>query len=329
VSVRLFKEEEIRDLLSFPEAIAAVETAFGDLAAGRAVMPGVINLDLEDVRGEVHIKSAYLRGRENYVIKVASGFYRNPARGLPVGNGLMLLFEAETGLLRCILFDNGFITEMRTAAAGAVSAKYLARDPVETVGLVGSGTQARYQLRALLEVRSVGEVRVWSPHPDHVRDYVAEMSALFPHIRLRAVASCEQAVRGSDIVVTATPSRAPLVRADWVSPGTHITALGSDGPDKQELEVGVLKIADRIFCDSTSQCEKLGEVHHGLAAGAITRQSITGELGEIILGRRAGRESDAEITIADLTGLGVQDAAAAALVFEKGLVRNLGELIEL
>jgi ectoine utilization protein EutC len=329
VSIRLLREKDIRELLSFPEAIVAVESAFAELAAGRAVMPGVINLDLEDVRGEVHIKSAHLRGNENYVIKVASGFYRNPERGLPVGNGLMLLFEAETGRLRCVLFDNGYVTEMRTGAAGAVAAKYLARDPVEAVGIVGSGVQARYQFRALLEVRMVREARVWSPNPGHVRDYVAEMSALFPRVRLRAVASCEEAVRGSDIVITATPSRAPLVRADWVSPGTHITALGSDGPDKQELGVGVLGIAGKIFCDSIAQCEKLGEVHHALAAGAIARDRITGELGEIILGRRAGRESDAEITVADLTGLGVQDAAAAALVYRKSLDLNLGELLEI
>jgi ectoine utilization protein EutC len=328
VKVRILHEPEIRSLLSFREAIGAVEAAFADLASGRAVMPGVINLDIEAHQGEVHIKSAYLKGRESYVVKVASGFYGNPARGLPVGNGLMLLFEAETGRPRCVLFDNGYITEMRTGAAGAVCAKYLARQRIETVGLVGSGSQARYQLRALLEVRRVEEARVWSPHADHVKEYAAEMAESLPGLRLRPVSTCREAVRGSDIVITTTPSRSPLVMADWVSPGTHITAVGSDGPDKQELDVGVLRIADRIFCDSSAQCERLGEVHHGLASGAITRQRITGELGEIILGRKAGRENDVEITIADLTGLGVQDAAAASFVYEKSLEKRLGETIE-
>ena len=329
MNVRVLREPEIRGLFSFREAIGAVETAFAELASGRAVMPGVINLDIEDHQGEVHVKSAYLGGRGSYVVKIASGFYRNPARGLPVGNGLMLLFEAETGRLLCALFDNGYITEMRTGAAGAVSAKYLARERASTVGVVGSGSQARYQLRALREVRRIEEARVWSPHPEHVKEYAAEMEDLIPRLRVRPVPSCREAVVGCDIVITATPSRSPLVAAAWVSPGTHIIAVGSDGPEKQELEVGVLGLADKVFCDSISQCEKLGEVHHALAAGAVTRAQLAGEIGEIILGRKAGREDDVEITVADLTGLGVQDAAAASLVYGKSLERGLGETIEI
>jgi alanine dehydrogenase len=329
MKVRLLREPEIRGLISWPEAIGAVEAAFAEHSAGRAIMPGVVNLDIDPYQGEVHIKSAYLRGGENYVIKVASGFYRNPTRGLPVGNGLMLLFEAETGRLRCVLFDNGYITEMRTGAAGAVAAKYLARHDVQRVGLVGSGSQARYQVRALLEVRAIREVRVWSPRPDHAAAYAAEMGASLPHIRFEPVPACEDAVRGAGVVVTATPSRVPLVRAEWISPGTHITAVGSDGPGKQELDVGVLKLADKIVCDSRAQCARLGEVQHGLASRAFTRRRIAAELGEIVLGRKPGRENDQEITVADLTGLGVQDAAAASLVYEKCLASGPGETIDI
>jgi ornithine cyclodeaminase len=329
VNVRLLREPEIRELISYREAIGAVESAFADFSAGRAVMPGVINLDIDSNQGEVHVKSAYLKGGESYVIKVASGFYRNPARGLPVGNGVMLLFEAQTGRLRCILFDNGHITEMRTGAAGAVAAKYLARREAHRVGLVGSGSQARYQVRALLEVRPIREVIVWSPHRDHAEGYAAEMAASLPHVRFTAARSCEDAVRGADIVITATPSRAPLVRAEWVSPGTHITAVGSDGPGKQELDVGVLRLADKIVCDSRAQCARLGEVQHGLAGRAITRRRLGAELGEIVLGRKPGREDDRQVTVADLTGLGVQDAAAASLVYEKSLARGIGEVIEI
>jgi len=329
MKVRILREPEIRDLISCREAIGAVETAFAEFSAGRAVMPGVVNLDIDSYQGEVHIKSAYLKGGENYVIKVASGFYRNPSRGLPVGNGLMLLFEAETGRLRCVLFDNGYITEMRTGAAGAVAAKYLARHDVQRVGLVGSGSQARYQVWALLEVRAVREVRVWSPHPDHAGKYAAEMGASLPRVRFEPVPACEDAVRGADVVITTTPSRAPLVRAEWVSPGTHITAVGSDGPGKQELDVGVLRLADKIVCDSRTQCERLGEVQHDLASRAFTRLRITAELGEIVLGRKPGRENDLEVTLADLTGLGVQDAAAASLVYEKSLAKGPGETIDI
>ncbi len=329
MNVRILREPEIRELISYPETIAAVEKAFAEFSSGRAVMPGVINLDLDSYHGEVHVKSAYLQGGANYVIKVASGFYRNPALGLPVGNGLVLLFEAETGRLRCVLFDNGYITEMRTGAAGAVAAKYLARRDAGRVGLVGSGSQARFQLRALLEVRDVREVRVWSLHPDHAAEYAAEMAAALPNVRFEAVPACRDAVRGADIVITATPSRVPLVSAEWVSPGAHITAMGSDGPGKQELDVGVLRLADKIVCDSREQCARLGEVQHGLAARVLTRRRVSAELGEIILGRKPGRQNDRQITVADLTGLGVQDAAAASLIYEKSLVRGRGETIEI
>ncbi len=329
MNVRILREPEIRGLLTFREAIAAVESAFAEFSAGRAVMPGVINLDIAAHRGEVHVKSAYLSGGESYVVKVASGFYGNPSLGLPVGNGLMLLFEAATGRLRCVLFDNGYITEMRTGAAGAVAAKYLARRDAARAGLVGSGSQARYQVRALVEVRNIREVRVWSPHPENAAGYAAEMSAGLPDVRFTAVEACQDAVRGADIVITATPSRAPLVRPEWVSPGTHITAVGSDGPGKQELDAGVLKLADRIVCDSRVQCARLGEIQHGLASRVITRRSISAELGEIVLGRKPGRENDLQVTVADLTGLGVQDAAAASLVYEKSLAQGPGETIDI
>lgn len=329
MKVRLLREPEIRGLISFGEAIAAVESAFAEHGAGRAVMPGVINLDIVPRRGEVHIKSAYLQGGENYVVKVASGFYGNPERGLPVGNGLILLFEAATGRPRCLLFDNGYLTELRTGAAGAVAAKYLARPDAQRVGLVGSGTQARFQVRALVEVRGVREVKVWSPHPEHAAACAAELGASLPRVRFEPVASCEEAVRDAEIVITATPSRAPLVRAEWLSPGTHVTAAGSDGPGKQELDVGVLRRADRIVCDSVAQCARLGELQHGLASRAVSRRRVSAELGEIVLGRKPGRRNALEVTVADLTGLGVQDAAAADLVYQKSLAGGRGETVDI
>ncbi|MEW5901648.1 MAG: ornithine cyclodeaminase family protein, partial [Acidobacteriota bacterium] len=165
MKVRVLREAEIQDLLTLEETIAAVEQSLADYSSGKAVVPAVVNLDIDPHRGEVHVKSAYLQGGKYYVIKVASGFYQNPRRGLPVGNGLLLLFAAETGLLECLLLDNGIITEMRTAAAGAVAAKYLAKQDIRRAGLVGSGTQARFQLTALLAVRRPQEVWVWSRNP--------------------------------------------------------------------------------------------------------------------------------------------------------------------
>ena len=329
VKVRILREPEIRELLSFKETIQVVERCFAEFSSGKAVVPGVINLDIERYLGEIHVKSAYIQQDKHYVIKIASGFYQNPSRGLPVGNGLMLLFEAQTGLLECLMFDNGFITEMRTAAAGAVAAKYLAKEKVRRVGLVGSGSQARFQLKALMEVRRPEEVWVWSRHPDHVKNYIAEMTPLFPRMRFHRARDCEEAVRGSDLVITVTPSRSPLVRAAWLAEGAHITAVGSDGPEKQELDVEVLMRANRVYCDSLVQCARIGEIHHGLEENAVPEENVTGELGEIILGRKSGRTNDQEITVADLTGLGVQDAAAASLVYEKALSRGLGSFLDI
>lgn len=313
MEARLYFEPEIKRLVSLKEAIEAVEDSFAAYNSGRAVLPGVINLDLPAFQGEVHIKAAYIEGEDYYVIKVASGFYRNPELGLPVGNGLMQVFEARSGQLAAILFDRGYLTELRTAAAGAVAARYLARSSIDKVAVIGSGYQARFQLRALAEVRNFKQVAVWSRHPENVRRYVEEMSASFPGITFLKAESAEGAVREADLVITATPSRQPIVRAEWLKPGVHITAMGSDGPEKQELYAEVLARADRLFCDSIAQCRRLGEVHHALEAGLIDEEKISGELGEIILGRKPGRQADHEVTVADLTGLGVQDAAVAGL----------------
>ncbi|MGB9893031.1 MAG: cyclodeaminase [Candidatus Saccharicenans sp.] len=313
MDLRFYFEPEIKKLVNLREAIGAVENSFAAYNSGNAVLPGVINLDLPEFQGEVHVKAAYIKGEEYYVIKVASGFYQNPKIGLPVGNGLMLAFRAKTGVLEAILLDNGYLTELRTAAAGAVAAKYLAREKIDRVAVIGSGLQARFQLRALAEVRFFQKVSIWSRNPENVRKYIEEMKAILPDVDFAAADSVEHAVREADLIITATPSREPIVRAEWLKPGVHITAMGSDGPEKQELFPEVLVRADRIFCDSLAQGRRLGEVHHALEAGVITENKISGEIGEIILGLKPGRQSDDEITVADLTGLGVQDAAIAGL----------------
>jgi ornithine cyclodeaminase len=328
MSVRILRESEIRGLLDMDETIEAVARAFAATAAGDVVLPGVINLDLDQFKGEVHVKSAYIKGARHYVIKVASGFYLNPGLGLPSGNGMMLIFEARTGRLEGLLLDNGFITEMRTGAAGAVAARCLAGTRLRKAAFIGAGSQARYQLRALMRVRPPEEVWVWSLDKDLVPPYLREMGALFP-VKIHEASSPEEAVRGADIVITVTPSRAPIVRPEWLSLGVHITAVGSDGPEKQELEAAVLTRADLIYCDSIAQCRRLGEVHHALEEKAIGEDRISGELGELVLGRKAGRTAETQITVADLTGLGAQDAAAASLVFERAVQKNIGESIEI
>ena len=307
----IFSEEEIRGALTLDDALRAVEEAFAALARGEARLPGVIGLEIPEARGEVHVKGAHLAGAPFYVFKVASGFWSNAERGLPVSGGLMMAFDAATGQPAAILLDNGWLTDLRTGAAGGVAAKYLAKKSPEKIAMIGAGIQGRFQLRALAHVLGMlPPVAAWSRRPENAAAYVREMAEELG-ARVEAVPTIEAAVRGAGLIVTSTPSREPLIRAEWLTPGAHVTAVGSDGPGKQELHVEVLRRA-RVFADRLSQCVRLGEIHHAVEAGALREEDVAGELGDVITGRVPGRRSEEEITVADLTGVGVQDAAIAA-----------------
>jgi ectoine utilization protein EutC len=327
VDVRILKEGEIRGLIGPADALRAVREAFAKLARGQATLPGVIGLDIPEHRGEVHVKGAHLHGSPFFSIKEAGGFYDNPRRGLPVGSGLVLVFEAATGLLRLILLDNGYLTELRTGAAGALAADLLARRDVTTVGILGSGGQARYQLEALLGVRQPREVFVYGRSRPSAVTFAHEMEDRFC-LPVTAVDSPQQAVASSDLVITTTPSREAIVRSEWVRPGTHVTAMGSDGPDKRELQGALLARAEKVVADRLDQCLRLGEIHHAVAEGLLDARLIHGELGELAAGLKPGRTSETEITIADLTGVGVQDAAVADVVAAAALAAGLGQTIE-
>jgi ornithine cyclodeaminase/alanine dehydrogenase-like protein (mu-crystallin family) len=312
-------EREIRELLDPRSCIAAIERAFSAYASGAAELPGVIHLDIPEQQAEIHIKAGYLHGGPVYAVKLASGFPGNPARGLPANSGLVMVFDADTGVPAAILFDNGYITDLRTAAAGAVAAKHLARETVETVGVVGTGTQARLQVQLLAAVRLFRSVRVWGRRPEAAEQCVADIASgghLPPGAEAGAVATVEAATRGADIVYTVTASRRPLVRAEWVGAGSLVVAVGSDGADKQELEIDVLALADRVVADSVPQCLRIGEIHHAVAAGVLNESTVT-ELGRITAGHVPGRQRASETIVCDLTGVGVQDVAAAALVLER------------
>jgi ectoine utilization protein EutC len=327
MDVRLLREQEIRGLISPTEALSAVREAFAKLARGQATLPGVLHLEIPAREGEVHVKGAYLHGSPFYSIKMATGFYQNPAQGLPVGSGLVLVFDAGTGFPAAILFDNGYLTELRTGAAGALAADLLARRSIRRAGILGSGSQARYQLEALLGVRRPQEVVVWGRRPGRALAYATEMQARHG-LPVTAVPTAREAVEGCQIVITTTPARSPIVRAEWIARGTHVTAVGSDGPDKQELEAAVLSRADKVVVDRLDQCRRFGELHHAVEAGALPIDRVHAELGELAAGLKPGRTSDEEITIADLTGVGVQDAAVAQHVVAEARRRGMGQTVE-
>jgi ornithine cyclodeaminase len=313
--MRIVEERELRERIGEGQALAAVERAFRALAEGSVVQPAPMGFDFEEENGEVHVKGAFLKGSPIFAVKVASGFYRNPDRGLPTSSGLVLVFDATTGFPLLLLHDNAYLTELRTAAAGALAIRLLAPDPIGKLAMLGTGSQARYQLRAIARVNRPARVSAWSPSSAHRARYAEEMMGALG-IPVSAASSAKEALEDADVVVTVTPARKPIVEASFVKPGATILAVGSDGPDKQELEVAVLERADKVIADKLSQCARLGEIHHALEAGRLTEKDVYGELGDVVIGRLPGREGD-ELIVCDLTGVGAQDAALAEVVWKE------------
>lgn len=324
MAITVLTEAELRSSVALDlEAVDAIEQAFSALASGRVVMPPVLHMAIAEANGEVDVKTAYVPGLESFALKVSPGFFDNPKHGLPSLSGLMMLLSARTGRLEALLLDNGYLTDVRTAAAGAVAARHLAPEGARIAGIIGAGVQARLQLEALCLVRPIERAYVWSRSADKAEGCAEEMLERLG-IDAVAVGSIERLVLESDVVVTTTPARAPLVVADWLHRGMHITAMGSDAAGKNELHPDVLARADVVVCDRRAQCERLGELQHALATHAVE----TVELGDVISGASSGRQGREDVTVCDLTGTGVQDTAIALLAFQKARAQGLGSTIE-
>ncbi|HEX9768172.1 MAG TPA: cyclodeaminase [Kiloniellales bacterium] len=325
--IKILSEAELRGCIALDhDSIRCVEDCFRALATEPVVMPPILHLEIAEHNGEVDVKTAYVPGLESFAMKMSPGFFDNPKIGLPSVNGLMVVFSARTGLVEAVLLDNGYLTDVRTAAAGAVAAKWLAREDAGRVGIVGAGVQARLQLEALTLVREVGEVEVWARNADRAAAFAADMERRLG-LPVAPVESLEGLVRDSAIVVTTTPSKDPLIAADWLHPGLHITAMGSDAGYKNELAPGVVAAADLYVPDRRSQCAVLGELHHAIAAGAVPADADFPELGQIIAGQAPGRSGAGQVTVCDLTGTGVQDTAIATLARGRAEARAAGTTI--
>lgn len=312
-------EETIRSLVGMgEEELAAVEAVYPMISRREAVMPPILRVDVPEHNGEIDVKSAYLPGYGGIAIKVSAGFFDNPSRGLPSLGGFMMVLDTETGIPRAALFDNGYLTDLRTGLAGAVAARHLAPPGSQRVAVLGAGVQARYQLQALRLVCDVESVTVWARRPE-------QAEALADQVGGSAAGMVEEAVRHAHVVVTATPATDGILLASHLHPGLHVTAVGSDAEHKRELGPGVLEAADLVVVDSIPQSIRLGEargaVEEGLDEGVLV------ELGEVIEGKRPGRTTEFQITVCDLTGTGAQDTAIAALVVERAGERGLGDVI--
>ncbi|MBV1787831.1 cyclodeaminase [Marinobacterium sp. D7] len=325
--IKILTEAELRQCVALSgELNDVIADAFARLAEPGVVMPPVLSMDLPAVNGEVDIKTAWVPGVDNFAIKVSPGFFDNPSKGLASLNGLMVLLSADTGMVSAVLLDNGYLTDLRTAAAGGVAARYLAPQQVHTVGVIGTGVQARLQIEALLLERSVERVLVWGRDADKAAEYAAERSRSLK-LPVSVADSVEMLVQESQLVVTTTPAREPLIRAEWLHPGLHITAMGSDSPLKNELAPQVLADADVLIVDRLSQSLERGELRSAVLAGALDAQIDLPELSALCAGRHPGRSSDDQISVCDLTGTGVQDTAIADHALRLALRQGLGRSI--
>lgn len=319
----LLNKEEVGKLIDLEAVLLAVEEGYRSFNSGLVVQPNFMAVTLPGTHEGIDFKGGLDMGGGYITLKSSSGGYdNNPKSGLPTGMNTVLLFEAKTSALKCIM-DGTWITGCRTGAAGAISVKYLAREDAEKLCIIGAGNQARRQLSAIMRVRKLTEVRVWDALPVFLDAYVKEMSQE-TGLKIRKCATAEEAVRGADIVVTTTRGRSgPIVEKEWIQPGTHIAAIGSDMPDKQELYANVYDGA-KVVNDSIDLCVKNGETHNAVKAGIIRPQDIHAEIGEIILGKRPGRESKDEVTIFDTVGMAIQDNVTAAMLYKGALEKGLG-----
>jgi alanine dehydrogenase len=323
----LLTRGEVISLLGLAECIDAVEEAFRLHADRLSLPPGVLETLTAD--GGFHIKSAGLKlaNGSYYAAKVNGNFPPNPERfGLPTIQGVVILFDAERGRPLAIM-DSMELTALRTAAATGVAAKYLARPESKVATVCGCGVQGRVQLKALAQVLRLEKVFAFDSDDGHAEIFAREMSAELG-VEVEAAADLRKAAGESDVCVTCTPSRQPVLMLGDVRPGAFVAAVGADNPLKQELDPGLLA-SGKIVADILEHCASIGDLHHAIEAGAVTRSDVYAELGEIVAGRKPGRTSAEDIIIFDSTGTALQDVAAAAVVYERALRAGVGVSLNL
>lgn len=334
--IRILSRQDIEQLFTLDMALEAVENAYKQKSSGAgSVWPMVFH---EFVHGEadLDIKSGDLKTEEIFGLKVVSWYGNNPKQGLPELFGTSLLFDRRTGAPMALL-NAGPITGLRTGAAGAIGAKLLARKDSEHLLMAGCGAQSPYliaaTLRAMPQLKSVQIANPRNPEKaaeklDAISEKVAALLCACDCKRdytITAAADLEQAVRESDVILTATPAYEPYIRAEWVQPGTHISCIGADMAGKQELDMEILANA-RVFGDDETQCRSVGECEKAFQSGKLTR--LTAEIGDVLLGKAEGRQNDAQITVFDSTGIALQDLASAAVIMAKAELHQIGVLAE-
>ncbi len=306
--------DTIQASLTEADILDAVKGALMAQASGAVNSPPPGMLQLENPKGECHIKYGHLDGSDTFVIKIACGFFENPKMGLSASSGMMLVFNARTGVPVCILDDKGWLTNARTAAAGALAAQAGAPPGVTRVGIIGTGEQAELQAKWTCKLMGIKSVSVYGRTASHVKDYVERMEK--DGFSVTIVPDIAALMKSCNLVITTTPSNAALILADDVQPGTHIVAMGTDNPGKQELDAALFPRAAVIMVDDHDQCVHHGDLGHAVRGGLVPEDADIA-LGTVLAGEKPGRKSDDDITIVDLTGIAAVDMAVAALVWSR------------
>jgi len=317
---KFYNLTQIKEVLKKLQPIKEIEEGFVAYSQGKTEIPPVGEMLFKKPLGDVHIKYGYIVDDDYYVIKIASGFFESPHSSQYTSDGLLLLFKKGTGELVCALMDECHLTNVRTAAAGAVAARYLAPKHIDCVGIVGAGTQGRMQLEFLESVIDCNDVMVWGMNQKELDEYMEYMEPAGYNIR--TTLRTEEIMAHCNLIITATPSKTPLLSADLIRKGTHITAMGSDTSEKIELDPQILQKADIVVADSISQCLLRGEIHQALKAGVLKKERVV-ELGNVIVNPELQRTSEKQITIADLTGVAVQDVQIAKAVYKALAFENI------
>jgi ornithine cyclodeaminase len=302
----VYNRAQIVAVLQPMDVITAVEQAFAAYSRGEAVVPPIGELLFDEPPGDCHIKYGYLKSNSTFTVKIATGFWQNPVHGLPSSNGVVLVFSRQTGELLSILQDEGYLTDIRTAAAGAIAAKYLAPANITCIGIVGAGTQARLQLEYLRHVTPCRRVLIWA------RSVERANAVRVPGFQIESAPSIADLASSCQLIVTTTASHEPLLHAHYLLPGTHVTAVGADGGGKQELSPEIFARAAIRAVDSREQCSQYGDASAALRQAHVQLEELV-ELGEIIANPSAYRREPEDITVIDLTGVAVQDIAVANL----------------
>jgi ornithine cyclodeaminase len=303
--------KQISDLLKNIDVYEPMKKAFIEYSLGHAEIPPVGELLFADPPGEVHIKYGYIKGGSHYVVKIASGFANNRDQNLTPGQGMMILFDINTGVPRAVLIDDANLTDLRTGIAGAIASKTMVNIGVKSVAIIGTGVQARHQAKCLLDVMPLEAICCWGRNEKRLDELKRDLSDL--DVSITVCSDLRELIGHSQLIITTTSAKEPIINMEWVQPGTHITAVGSDTPEKCELDPKILDRASVVVADSISQNKERGEIHQGLKLGTVKEEDIL-ELGDIFAGNAEGRTDRDQITVVDLTGVAVQDLVIAEAV---------------